>query len=85
LQIALAIDISSGMVCLHAQKPVIIHCDLKPANVLVNAHWQAKVTDFGLSRVKLRAQIINSRCGQEGTIEYCAPEVRPKCCAPEVQ
>jgi hypothetical protein len=35
-----------------------------------------QVADFGLSRIKDHAQMINSRAGLEGTVEYCAPEVR---------
>lgn len=33
------------------------------------------VADFGLSRIKDHAQLINSRAGLEGTVEYAAPEV----------
>lgn len=33
------------------------------------------VADFGLSRIKDHAQLVNSRAGLEGTVEYAAPEV----------
>ncbi len=47
-----ALDIARGMACLHAQRPIIIHRDLKTANLLVSARFEIKVADFGLSRIK---------------------------------
>jgi len=74
-KVEFAMDIARGMSCLHAQRPAIIHRDLKTANLLVSARFEVKVADFGLSRIKDHAQLINSRAGLEGTVEYCAPEV----------
>ncbi|KAG1665785.1 hypothetical protein FOA52_002880 [Chlamydomonas sp. UWO 241] len=74
-KVEMAMDIARGMSCLHAQKPPIIHRDLKTANLLVSARFEVKVGDFGLSRIKDHAQLVNSRAGLEGTVEYCAPEV----------
>lgn len=45
--LAIAIDVSRGMSYLHRQG--VLHCDLKPANVLLSASWVAKVADFGHS------------------------------------
>ena len=42
-------DIARGVRFLHANKPPIIHGDLKAANILVDAKFRAKVSDFGLS------------------------------------
>ncbi|KAI8464201.1 MAG: kinase-like domain-containing protein, partial [Monoraphidium minutum] len=74
-RIEFALDIARGMACLHAQQPVIIHRDLKTANLLVSARFEVKVADFGLSRIKDATHLQNSRAGLEGTIEYAAPEV----------
>lgn len=52
-----ALDVARGMSCLHAQKPVIIHRDLKTANLLVSARFEVKVADFGLSRIKDATQV----------------------------
>ncbi len=41
------VDIVSGVVAAHAQG--VVHCDLKPANVLVTPSGRAMVADFGLS------------------------------------
>lgn len=51
-RIDFALDIARGMACLHAQRPIIIHRDLKTANLLVSARFEIKVADFGLSRIK---------------------------------
>ncbi|KAF6254693.1 kinase-like domain-containing protein, partial [Scenedesmus sp. NREL 46B-D3] len=74
-RVEFAMDVARGMACLHAQRPVIIHRDLKTANLLVSARFEVKVADFGLSRIKDASHLQVSRAGLEGTIEYCAPEV----------
>lgn len=51
----------------------MVHCDLKPSNVLVDSDGRAVVLDFGLVRERPRAG--QSLDGIEGTPEYVAPEV----------
>lgn len=46
--IAFAFDILGGLSRCHAAR--VVHCDLKPANVLIAADNVAKVADFGLGR-----------------------------------
>ena len=62
-------DVVSGLAFLHAAQPPILHNDLKAANVLVDANFRAKVSDFGLSG-KSRAT-----GGQPGTPLWMAPEL----------
>lgn len=47
-----ALEIARGMNCLHECKPEpIIHCDLKPKNILLDFGGQLKVAGFGVIRV----------------------------------
>ncbi|KAJ6847727.1 putative leucine-rich repeat receptor-like serine/threonine-protein kinase [Iris pallida] len=77
-------DVAEGMAYLHHHSPVqVIHCDLKPSNILLNEDMTALVSDFGISRLvmtvderKMMAEstdnsIANLLCGSVG---YVAPE-----------
>ena len=59
----------SGIEFLHSASPPLLHNDIKSANVLVDASFRAKVSDFGLS-VKRRAAR-----GPPGTPLWMAPEL----------
>lgn len=63
-------QILSGMATAHAAN--IIHCDIKPANILINQNGDAKITDFGLSHLAHHKN--NNYEGLVGTPKYMAPE-----------
>nr|XP_027110943.1 putative receptor-like protein kinase At3g47110 isoform X2 [Coffea arabica] len=80
-RINIAIDVASALHYLHNQcQTSLVHCDLKPSNVLLDNDLTAHVSDFGLARLL----ISNSRedadlnqfssLGIKGTIGYAAPE-----------
>jgi hypothetical protein len=49
--LGMALDAANGMKFLHTRQPAAVaHRDLKSANLLVDAGWHCKVSDFGLSR-----------------------------------
>jgi len=65
-----ATDIARGIHYIH-QKKNIIQRDLKSRNVLIDVHLNAKVADFGLSRLKQEDQGMTA-CG---TPAWTAPEI----------
>ncbi|XP_059457763.1 probable LRR receptor-like serine/threonine-protein kinase At3g47570 [Corylus avellana] len=75
----IAIDVASALQYLHDHcETPIIHCDLKPSNVLLDDDMIAKVGDFGLARILSTtndaSQNQTSTVGIKGTIGYLAPE-----------
>ncbi|KAF7816331.1 putative receptor-like protein kinase [Senna tora] len=75
----IAIDVASAIHYLHYEcEQPIIHCDLKPTNILLDSDMVAHVSDFGLARLVLATNQISqnqtSSIGLKGTVGYAAPE-----------
>ncbi|XP_071729374.1 uncharacterized protein [Rutidosis leptorrhynchoides] len=54
-RIQICLDIAHGLSYLHSkteEKEMIIHRDMKSANVLLDSSWGAKIADFGLSKLR---------------------------------
>ena len=61
----------------YAHEAGILHCDMKPANVIVDPEGRPRVTDFGISR-DIGATSRSSGLAGAGTAEYMSPEqIRP--------
>jgi len=54
----------------HAHGRSVIHCDIKPENILLFSGGHLRLTDFGISKVALRTLSASG----SGTVGYLAPE-----------
>ncbi|KAI9077496.1 hypothetical protein K1719_040567 [Acacia pycnantha] len=77
--INILIDVASALYYLHHEcgQP-LVHCDLKPSNVLLDGNMVAYLSDFGLARLLSTIEVISnehsSTIGIKGTIGYVPPE-----------
>ncbi|KAG0466240.1 hypothetical protein HPP92_017820 [Vanilla planifolia] len=70
----IVLGIAKGLCYLHEEcSTQIIHCDIKPQNVLLDGNFTAKISDFGLSKLLLTDQT-RTITGMRGTKGYVAPE-----------
>ena len=79
-RIAIAVDIAAALDYLHNQcMPPMVHCDLKPSNVLLDDLMAARVGDFGLAKFLhgYTSSGITDDCtslvGPRGSVGYIAP------------
>nr|AAX93038.1 hypothetical protein LOC_Os11g07230 [Oryza sativa Japonica Group] len=76
-RLSIAVDLSDALAYLHhSHQGTIIHCDLKPSNILLDDNMIAHVGDFGLARFRIdsKTSFGNSNSTINGTIGYVAPE-----------
>ncbi|KAG6728042.1 hypothetical protein I3842_02G154100 [Carya illinoinensis] len=70
----IAVGTAKGLAYLHEECEVkIVHCDIKPENVLLDDNYNAKVSDFGLAKLMNREQS-HVYTTLRGTRGYLAPE-----------
>jgi hypothetical protein len=67
----LMLQILAGLDAAHEKR--VLHCDVKPANVIVDAQGRARVTDFGIAR-DIGPIARDSGVVGAGTPEYMSPE-----------
>ncbi|XP_071736515.1 G-type lectin S-receptor-like serine/threonine-protein kinase At5g35370 [Rutidosis leptorrhynchoides] len=70
----IAVGVARGLAYLHnGCEHKIIHCDVKPENILLNESMQVKISDFGLSKL-LSPEQSGLFTNMRGTRGYLAPE-----------
>ncbi|KAI5384714.1 Integrin-linked protein kinase 1 [Lathyrus oleraceus] len=75
-----SLDIARGMNYLHECKPEpVIHCDLRPKNILLDNGGQLKVAGFGTVRFSLispdKAKLVQPEANIDPSSLYVAPEI----------
>ncbi|CAN4099662.1 unnamed protein product [Withania somnifera] len=74
LRVNIALDVARGIFYLHEEcEAPIIHCDIKPQNILLDEFLTAKISDFGLAKLLMPDQT-RTFTGVRGTRGYLAPE-----------
>uniref|UniRef100_A0A0D9XWK7 non-specific serine/threonine protein kinase n=1 Tax=Leersia perrieri TaxID=77586 RepID=A0A0D9XWK7_9ORYZ len=71
----IALGVAKGLAYLHNEcLEWIIHCDMKPENILLDEDMEPKITDFGLSKLLNRDGYGSQMSRIRGTRGYLAPE-----------
>lgn len=65
-------QLARGLAAIHAQG--VVHCDLKPGNLLFRHPDELVMVDFGLSRQLRDTHEEQGWSGAQGTASYCSPE-----------
>ncbi|KAH8514760.1 hypothetical protein H0E87_007560 [Populus deltoides] len=72
-RVEIAIQIARAVQFLHGGKPLVIHRDIKSANILFDINWKAKLADFGLSVLLADSSSHDHATQPAGTIGYLDP------------
>ncbi|XP_074559055.1 U-box domain-containing protein 33-like [Curcuma longa] len=72
-------EICSSLIFLHSNNPhPIVHGDLKPDNILLDANYVSKIGDFGISRLldqsSMCTTLYHNTTNPKGTFAYMDPE-----------
>lgn len=73
---SIALGTAKGITYLHEEcRDCILHCDIKPENILLDENYNARISDFGLARLlNLSDHRQRSLMTVRGTRGYLAPE-----------
>jgi LRR receptor-like serine/threonine-protein kinase FLS2 len=72
-RVNIMVDVASALVYLHhGQSQAVVHCDLKPANILLDEDMVAHVGDFGVAKILVENEDA-TQTKTLGTLGYIAP------------
>ncbi|PQM38495.1 G-type lectin S-receptor-like serine/threonine-protein kinase RLK1 [Prunus yedoensis var. nudiflora] len=70
----IACGVAKGLLYLHEEcSTQVIHCDIKPQNILLDDYYTARISDFGLAKLLMINQS-KTHTAIRGTKGYVAPE-----------
>jgi serine/threonine protein kinase len=73
-RVGFALGFSRGLVYLHEECDTpIIHCDIKPQNILIHEYITVRISEFGLAKLLLADQS-RTKTMIRGSRRYVAPE-----------
>ncbi|GLJ35621.1 hypothetical protein SUGI_0715980 [Cryptomeria japonica] len=76
LRVQIVLGTARGILYLHEEcETPILHCDIKPQNILLDENYRAKIADFGISKL-IGAEQTRTFTVARGTVGYIAPEWR---------
>ncbi|XP_015689546.1 putative receptor protein kinase ZmPK1 [Oryza brachyantha] len=71
----IALGTARGLAYLHHEcLEWVVHCDMKPENILLTQDFEVKIADFGLAKLSKRSCSSLQLSHMRGTIGYMAPE-----------
>ena len=70
--LAMVADVLAALDYAHRQN--VVHRDVKPANLLIDANGRVKLTDFGVARIQDSGEDTRTQGTMVGTLKYMSPE-----------